>query len=228
MRMTTPVPIASASGRFRCGLRTSPAVNVTLFHASDENSDPTCATAMMVTMPTSAIGPPTPTCTGWRAEKPALCQKFAPKFAAMACALRPMNAPNRTSPSNAAVFAKVNTFCTAAPSRTPKTFSTERKITTSTAIRFCVFSPTSMLPSTIGPTGIGGTCHRCTIQFVADIDGKNTPRNLPNATPTAAIVPVWITRYSVQPYRKPHSGPSDSRRYTYCPPACGIIAASSP
>ena len=38
------------------------------------------------------------------------------------------NSPSSTSPSSAAVLAKVNTFCTAAPSRTPKTFSTERKI----------------------------------------------------------------------------------------------------
>ena len=32
-----------------------------------------------------------------------------------------------------------------------------------------------------------------------EIEGKKTPRNLPNATPTAAMVPVWITRNSVQP-----------------------------
>ena len=39
-----PTPSASESGRLRLGLRTSPAVNVTLFHASAENSDPTMAT----------------------------------------------------------------------------------------------------------------------------------------------------------------------------------------
>ena len=37
-----------------------------------------------------------------------------------------------------------------------------------------------------------------------------------------------MTRNSVQPYRNPHSGENASRRYTYCPPARGIIAASSP
>src|SRR5215213_4314123 len=42
------------------------------------------------------------------------------------------------------------------------------------------------------------------------------------------MVPVWITRNSVQPYRNPQSGENDSRRYTYWPPARGIIAASSP
>jgi hypothetical protein len=96
-------------------------------------------------------------------------------------------------------LAKVNTFCTAAPVFTPKIFSTDRKITMRTAIRFCVFKPTSMLPSTIGPMGMGGTCAMCQIQWVDDIAGKNTPRNLPKATPTAAMVPVWMTRYSVQP-----------------------------
>src|ERR1043166_3825499 len=42
------------------------------------------------------------------------------------------------------------------------------------------------------------------------------------------MVPVWMTRNSVQPYRNPHSGENASRRYTYWPPAFGIIAASSP
>ena len=62
--MTEPVPSASESGRLRCGFFTSPAVKVTLFHASAENSEPTWATATTVNIPTSAMGPPTPTCTG--------------------------------------------------------------------------------------------------------------------------------------------------------------------
>src|SRR6185436_15359448 len=37
-----------------------------------------------------------------------------------------------------------------------------------------------------------------------------------------------MTRNSVHPYRNPHSGENASRRYTYWPPAFGIIAASSP
>ena len=35
--------------------------------------------------------------------------------------------------------------------------------------------------------------------FCADTHGTKTPRNFPNATATAAMVPVWITRKSVQP-----------------------------
>ena len=74
--MTAPVPSASESGRLRCGFFTSPAVKVTLFQASEENSDPTCETARMVSIPTIAIGPPMPTCTGCSALQPALRQKF--------------------------------------------------------------------------------------------------------------------------------------------------------
>ena len=49
---------------------------------SAENSDPTCATARMVNVPTITIGPPTPTCTACCALSPALRQK-SPKFIAM-------------------------------------------------------------------------------------------------------------------------------------------------
>ena len=35
-----------------------------LFHASDENSEPTCTTARITSTFTSTMGPPTPTCTG--------------------------------------------------------------------------------------------------------------------------------------------------------------------
>ena len=45
---------------------------------------------------------------------------------------------------------------------------------------------------------------------------------------TAAIVAVWMTSKVVQPYKNPHSGPRDSRKNTYGPPAAGIAAASSP
>src|SRR3954468_18902095 len=58
-------------------------------------------------------------------------------------------------------------------------------------------------------------------------DPLRTPRNRAKATATAAIVPVWTTRKSDQPKRKPNGGPYASRRKTYWPPALGIIAASS-
>src|SRR5579863_7568921 len=48
-------------------------------------------------------------------------------------------------------------------------------------------------------SGIAGTCAMCHNQCVLETVGKKTPRNFPNATQTAAIVPVWITRKSVHP-----------------------------
>src|SRR4051812_5352319 len=100
--ITTPVPIANDKGKFRLGFFTSPAVNVTLFHASDENSDPTCATATTTITPNSPLKPK----EGNTALEPALRQKF-PKFSAIACGLRATVNPSSTSPSRAAVFAIV-------------------------------------------------------------------------------------------------------------------------
>src|ERR1700751_101381 len=188
--MTTPVPKASDSGRLRLGFFTSPAVKVTLFHASAENSDPTCATARIVSVPTQTVGPPTPTCTACRAASPAFSQKCPLKLAESAGALRPRKNPKSTRPESAETFAAVKTFWIMAPVFTPNTLTTDNRMTTRMATRFCVLSPTSMLPSTIGPIGIGGTFHKCRIQFEEDMEGKNTPRDLPKATPTAAIVPV--------------------------------------
>jgi hypothetical protein len=54
---------------------------------------------------------------------------------------------------------------------------------------------------------IGATRYRSSA-----IPGRSAPRYLAKPTETAAIVPVWITRKSVQPYRKPHSGENASRR----------------
>jgi len=150
-----------------------------------------------------------------------------PKLAAIAAALC-ANTPTSTTANSASTFALVNTFCTEEPSFTPNVFSNVSSVIITIAARFAVFSPMSILPSTIGPIGIAGTCPMCHSQLLALTDGKKTPRNFPKATPTAAIVPVWMTMNSVHPYRNPHRGPSASRRYTYCPPALGIIAASSP
>ena len=168
-------------------------------------------------MPTTGPANIAPASSGCRELQPAFIQKRdppAPKFAASAYPFR-ATTPTAITPSSASTLALVNTFCTAAPSRTPSVFSTVSSVITTIAARFAVFSP--MFPA---PT--------CQIQFPALTRGKNTPRNFPNATPTAAIVPVWITRNSVHPYKNPQIGPSASRRYTYCPPALGIIAASSP
>jgi hypothetical protein len=56
--------------------------------------------------------------------------------------------------------------------------------------------------------------------------GKNTPVYLANATATAAIAPVWITKQRPS-VKETAEWTERLRRYTYCPPACGIMAASS-
>ena len=126
-----PTPKASESGRLRRGFRTSPAVNVTLFQASDENNDPTIATptSRMVVKPQSA-----------------LLQKFE-KLRSMAAGLRPSRIPMPISPSKAATFAMVNTFCTWAPVRIPRVLTAVRTISRAIAISCCVFNPTLPAPS---------------------------------------------------------------------------------
>jgi hypothetical protein len=42
--------------------------------------------------------------------------------------------------------------------------------------------------------------------------GHRMPRKRAKAMPTAAMVPVWITMNSVQPYRKPQRGEKASRK----------------
>src|SRR5277367_5922206 len=200
--------MANDNGRFLFGFLISPAVNVTLFQASELNSDPTCTTASIVNSPTYAVGPPTPTCTACMVCHPAPAQKLcqpAPKFAATATEFF-ASTPTNTTAARASTFADVNTFCTAAPIFTPSVFSNVSSVITTIADRLAVFNPISILPSTIGPICQAGTCPICQIQFCALTLGKNTPRNFPNATPTAAMVPVWITINSVHPYRKPQSG----------------------
>ena len=80
-----------------------------------------------------------------------------------------------------------------------KMFTAASKRTMTIPTRFAVLMPISMLPSTMGPRGMAGTCAMCQSQCVLETVGKNTPRNLPKATQTAAMVPVSMTRKSVQP-----------------------------
>lgn len=109
-------------------------------------------------------------------------------------------------------LALVNEFCSRRPISSPRRLAAVRSaITTIAPIR----SPDRPTPPAPNHTR-------------DPINGHITPRNRAKATATAAIVPVWITSKSVHPNRNAHIPPYASRRYTYCPPACGIIAASSP
>jgi len=89
----------------RRGSLTSPAVKVTLFHASDEKSDPVCATASAMNSPNALVAT-TPGATG---STPRAVQK-CPRFAATASAFQPRNRPMAMSATTPAVFAVVNRF----------------------------------------------------------------------------------------------------------------------
>src|SRR4029077_2615585 len=101
--------MANERGRLRLGFFTSPAVKVTLFQASAEKSEPTCATARIVSTPTNGpAAAPEAECGESNRQK-------LPKFAAMACALRETKIPATTRPASAETLVMVNRFCTAAP-----------------------------------------------------------------------------------------------------------------
>src|SRR6266576_5557431 len=110
--MTSPVPRASDSGMLRRGSRTSPAVNVILFQASAENSDPTCATHTAINIPSA---PPVADTVEMNDRSELMGgtvpgdQKFV-KFALSASALRPTKMPNAIRAASDNVFAEVNTF----------------------------------------------------------------------------------------------------------------------
>ena len=102
----------------RRGFFTSPAVKVMLFHASAENSEPTCTTARITSTFTSTMGPPMPTCTGCSELQPAFFQNSlqpAPKFAFQAVALRPTVKPSSTSAASDSALAEVKMFWISAP-----------------------------------------------------------------------------------------------------------------
>src|SRR5215472_12307358 len=197
--ITNPVPNKSARGRFRRGSRTSPAVNVILFQASAENKEPTCPTQIAINIPSAPPVAETVPMNGRSdviGETDVGVQKFV-KLACSASALHPTKMPNATTAMSDNVLAEVKTFWMSLPSSSPRVFTKVREIITKIATNCCVERLTAYRCESM----IGGTIHR-----VGETISVSTPRNLANATATAAIVPVCITRIRVQPYRNPHSG----------------------
>src|SRR5204863_3566882 len=107
--MTSPVPKASDSGRFRRGSLTSPAVNVMLFQASAEKREPTWATQIAINIPSAPPAAETDA-TNERSdligEIPTGVQKCA-KLTFRASTLRPINRPSAISASKDNVLAEV-------------------------------------------------------------------------------------------------------------------------
>ena len=113
--MTMPVPSASDSGSVRRGFFTSPAVNVMLFQASDENSEPVWATHTATNSPKAVTAVRPGTISTW----PRGVQR-SPKLAETAPAFHPATRPMTTSAASAPVFAVVKTFWTNLPYSSPR------------------------------------------------------------------------------------------------------------
>src|SRR5437764_4314611 len=190
--MTRTVPNKSDNGMFRRGSRTSPAVNVMLFHASEENSEPTWPTQTAIIIPSAppaAETAPTKGRSDVTGEAAAGVQKFV-KLACNALALRPTKMPSAINAMSDNVFAEVKTFWISLPSANPRVFTNVRRTIINIATSCWVERLTAYrCESVIGEI----------IQFVGETKSVTTPRNRANATATAAIVPVCITRNSVQP-----------------------------
>ena len=127
--------------------------------------------------------------------------------------------PSTISAPSASALAAVKTVWIQAPSRTPWTFTQVSSSTTPIPSSRCHETPISIAsgcavgwPNSANSASPGAGMCPSESQTSGVSDGHRTARNRAKATTTAAIVPVWITRKSVQPYRKPHSGESPSRR----------------
>src|SRR5438552_7699101 len=100
---------------FRRGSFTSPAVNVMLFHASAEKSDPVCDTQIATNRP-NAVTADRP---GTISTAPRTAHGL-PKLSETAVWFQPRRTPTTISPSSAPVFAVVNTFWMIRPYSTPR------------------------------------------------------------------------------------------------------------
>src|SRR5580704_19274223 len=112
--MTVPNAIESATSRF--GFFTSAAVNPMLFHASAENSEPTCATPKATSNPNHPEAADTVGSKLFRKFAPGsigcsprTCQKYE-KLSAIAVAFLATNTQSKINPSSASIFAEVKIF----------------------------------------------------------------------------------------------------------------------
>src|SRR6266850_5113064 len=105
--MTRAVPVARERGILRRGFFTSPAVNVMLFQASEENREPTCETQKATNKPKApavAATDGTKEKSGLIGSTPRGVQKSV-KFALIASAWRPRSNPIRMSAMRESVLA---------------------------------------------------------------------------------------------------------------------------
>src|SRR5437868_2386918 len=110
--VTSTVPGANASGKLRRGFFTSPAMKVTLFHASDEKSDPTWATQNAMNnpkAPSAAVTVGMKERYGWIGETPCGVQRLE-KLVLMTAAFRPITSPITINRISESVLAEVKIF----------------------------------------------------------------------------------------------------------------------
>jgi hypothetical protein len=177
----------------RCGSFTSSPAKQMLFHASEENSDPTMAAPKVIS--NARLSPASPR----NCPPPKLAETVAES-------LRPSRG-TIASRARAATLVIVNRFCVHLAALMPRVLSQVRTAITRIATRRCEVIETSRPPPSGPPKSTIGTS-----RWDGETQGQRTPRNFAKATATAAMVPVWITRNSVHPYRKPTRGENASRR----------------
>src|SRR5260370_41665117 len=102
------VPNASESGMFRFGFLTSPAVNVMLFHASEEKSEFVCATQIPTNKPkgAAAVRPRPTSC-----NLPLPCHRLT-KVKRTAFACPPRNTTEGLRAVRLPVYVMVHTYST--------------------------------------------------------------------------------------------------------------------
>src|SRR5437588_7221540 len=105
--------------------------------------------------------------------------------------------PTMTRAASATVFAEVNTFWMIFPQFNPRVLAMVKKPISRMAKNCCH----ERLNAYFSETRTGATIHD-----TGETEGVRTPRKRANATATAAIVAVCMTRKSVQRYRKHQSG----------------------
>src|SRR5215470_12767108 len=101
-----PQPNSNARGKFRPGSRTSPAVNVTLFHADCANNGPTIARPSIITSAKASspcVVGSNQTCAAVGRQPFSHDAHHDDVYAALA-RFQPSNRPTTINPSSAAVF----------------------------------------------------------------------------------------------------------------------------
>ena len=174
----------------RCGFLISPAIKVTLFHASLLKIEPTIAAAIA----------PSPAARVKLSLLPRLCRFHASVQLAAHTSFLNMINPKTIRPNKLASLVTVKVVCISLPLLIPRVLTYVRKRISTT------------------DTNCAGdilTNPKSNATRLSLTDGTRQAMNFAKATPTAAIVAVCMTAKKLHPYRNAASGLKASFRYTY-------------